>query len=157
MGAASEKPTAIASDRSVAMQRFVDELWRKLAPSGTSWLGFYLHESGDELILGPRRDKPACSPIGMHGACGRAFQTRRALVVTDVARLGANYVACDPRDKAELVIPLFEPDGRCWGVLDLDSFAAGHFSEADIAPLENALSAAGLSAIQRAAGPPVVV
>ena len=36
-----------------------------------SWVGFYFLGEG-EMTLGPRRDKPACSPIGLHGACGRA-------------------------------------------------------------------------------------
>jgi putative methionine-R-sulfoxide reductase with GAF domain len=127
------------------MQVVVDALWDALEPRGVSWVGFYVHEGGDELVLGPRRDKPACSPIGLHGACGQAFTNRRPLVVPDVTKLGANYIACDPRDRSEVVIPLSDNDGECWGVLDLDSHEVGAFDESDVAGLTEVLRAAGLT------------
>lgn len=127
------------------MQWTVDRLWDGLRDTGVSWVGFYLHESGDELILGPRRDKPACSPIGMHGACGQCFRSREPLVVRDVKDLGENYVACDPRDQSEVVIPLLNADGSCWGVLDLDSFDVGSFDETDAAGLTRVLRTVGLT------------
>lgn len=119
-------------DRRQRMRILVDALWDGLSTRGISWVGFYLPDGQDELTLGPMRDKPACSPIGMHGACGRAFRTKRPLIVREVANLGANYVACDPRDKSELVIPLFEADGSCWGVLDFDSHETGAFGPEDL-------------------------
>jgi putative methionine-R-sulfoxide reductase with GAF domain len=133
-------------DRRRRMEIFADALWEALAPTGMSWGGFYLHEGGDELWLGPRRNKPACTPIGMHGACGQAFLGGKALVVRDVKDLGENYVACDPADQSEVVVPLFDADsGDCWGVLDLDSHEIGAFDDADVAGLERALRAAGLT------------
>ena len=78
----------------------------RLAAHGVSWVGFYLHEGGNELVLGPSRDKPACSPMGLHGVCGRSFTARRPVVVSDVRTLGENYVACDPRDLSEVPGPL---------------------------------------------------
>jgi putative methionine-R-sulfoxide reductase with GAF domain len=132
-------------ERPERMQAVVDALWAALQGTGVSWVGFYLHEGRDELVLGPRRDKPACSPIGLHGACGQAFLRRKPLVVRDVKDLGANYVACDPRDQAEVVIPLFEPDGRCWGVLDLDSHQVGAFDATDVDGLMCVLRAADLT------------
>ena len=81
----------------------VDALWDELSPKGISWIGFYIKNPDmDELILGARRDKPACSPIAMFGACGRAFQSRKPLIVTNVNNLRAGYIACDPRDKSEV-------------------------------------------------------
>ena len=68
------------------------------------------------------------------------------VVVRDVRDLGSNYIACDPQDRSEVVIPLFEPDGRCWGVLDLDSHEVGSFGEDDVAGLVQVLRAAGLAA-----------
>ena len=127
------------------MQVFVGALWDVLHPTGVSWVGFYLHEDGDELILGPRRDKPACSPIGLHGACGQTFTHRMPLVVRDVADLGEGYIACDPRDRSEVVLPLFSDTGTCWGVLDLDSHQVGAFDETDVAGLFDVLVAAGLT------------
>lgn len=130
--------------RAAAMQMFVDIAWSALHPAGVSWLGFYFGGAG-EMTLGPRRDKPACSPIGLHGVCGRAYTSRQPQIVADVATLGANYVACDPRDRSEVVIPCFNPDGSCWGVLDLDSHEVGSFGEADVHGLTDMLVAAGLT------------
>lgn len=135
-----------AGDRPSRLQAVVDLLWDELHATGVSWVGFYLHEGGDELVLGPHRDKPACSPIGLHGACGAAWRSRRPLVVRDVRELGPYYIACDPRDRSEVVVPLLEPEGRCWGVLDLDSHAPAAFDESDAAGLEQVLRAAALTA-----------
>ena len=143
---------APSGDRSVLMQRAVDALWEALSSQGVSWVGFYLWsaQAPDELSLGPRRDKPACSPIGLHGACGRAFTARRALVVTDVARLGAGYIACDPRDRSEVVVPLLTADGSCWGVLDVDSHDLEAFTAADAIGLMQLMQRIGLSDLSHA-------
>jgi putative methionine-R-sulfoxide reductase with GAF domain len=119
-----------------------------------SWIGFYElagpyndhgAEPGQAMVLGPHRDTPACSPIGLHGACGQSFLSAETLVVRDVAALGDGYVACDPRDLAELVIPMIGESGKPWGVLDADSFAAGTFTERDADVLTAFSVAAGIS------------
>lgn len=133
------------ADRESRMRYLVDLVWDQLHETGISWVGFYLPSGAGELILGPRRNKPACSPIGMHGACGVAFGTRRPMIVRDVRELGDAYVACDPRDQSELVIPCFEENGDCWAVLDLDSHDVGAFDEADLAGLQSLLVAGGLT------------
>lgn len=103
-----------------------------------SWIGFYLFREGsgpdgaDGLVLGPSRDKPACSPIGLHGVCGRCYLERASILVDDVATLGPNYIACDPNDRSELCIPLVNDEGVCWGVLDADSFQTAAFNEHDV-------------------------
>lgn len=148
---------ALEGDRRQRMQALVDALWDSLSTCGVSWVGFYLHEGQEELVLGPSRNKPACSPIGLHGACGRAFRERRPLVVRDVADLGESYVACDPRDRSELVIPLLERDGACWGVLDLDSFDVGAFDQADVDGLIALLCASELTAARAALSDALVV
>jgi putative methionine-R-sulfoxide reductase with GAF domain len=66
-------------------------------------------------------------------------------VVRDVRDLGEDYIACDPRDLSEVVVPLLEPDGACWGVLDADSRAVGSFDTDDAAGLARVMRAAGLS------------
>lgn len=136
------------TDRRRRMQAVADALWRTLGlPTGgpISWVGFYLPSAdGSELVLGPSRDKPACSPIGLHGVCGQAFLSREPQVIADVRRLGPNYVACDPRDMSEIVLPLVDDDGQCVAVLDLDSHDLGAFSTDDVAPLQRVLRAAGL-------------
>ncbi len=135
-----------SANRDQRMRAAVDLLWDALHPTGVSWAGFYLDaHDGESMILGPRRDKPACSPIGLHGACGRCFIDRRSLVVRDVAELGPNYIACDPRDRSEVVVPCLDPDGSAWGVLDLDSHDVGSFSNADAEGLRCVLLSAGLT------------
>ncbi len=127
----------------------VDFLWDELAAHGLSWVGFYIADpeapEAARLILGPRRDTPACSPIGLHGACGRVFGSGVPLVVGDVATLGSAYIACDPRDRSELVLPCASGDASTWGVLDLDSHLVACFSESDAACLAECLRISGLS------------
>ncbi len=127
------------------MRQVADVLWERLHGLGVSWVGFYLTDDAGQLVLGPSRDQPACSPIGLHGACGQAYTQAAPLVVRDVAELGENYVACDPRDRSEVVIPLIEGNGQCWGVLDLDSHEPGAFDAGDVAGLGSVLRAAGLT------------
>ena len=141
------------ASREDRMLLIADALWESLHPTGVSWAGFYIADESQpedsRLILGPRRDKPACSPIGLHGVCGAGYRTGLVQIVRDTADLGGNYVACDPRDKSEIVIPLFAPtdaERRCWGVLDLDSWDIGSFDDTDAAGLMRVLEAAAIDA-----------
>ena len=128
------------------MREVVDTLWRFFRHEGVSWVGFYtIDEDKNSMTLGPSRDTPACSPIELHGACGKSWRTGRPMIISDVVNLGAEYVACDPRDKSELVIPLFDSDGDCWGVLDLDSRERDAFGETDLYELRRIMEATGLS------------
>jgi putative methionine-R-sulfoxide reductase with GAF domain len=134
--------------RDQRMRAVVDALWHALRDHGVSWVGFYIERSRapDEqrLELGPCRDRPACSPIGLYGVCGQALRSRQARIVADVASLGEDYVACDPRDRSEIAVPLIGADGACWGVLDIDSHEIGAFDESDAEGLSRVLRAAGL-------------
>ncbi|MCE9583181.1 MAG: GAF domain-containing protein [Planctomycetes bacterium] len=113
-----------------------DEIWNEFGEHRpVSWVGFYFLEK-DEMTLGPRRNKPACSPIGLHGACGTAARTGKTLIVRDVKDLGDSYIACDPRDRSEIVVPVRDSSGQVVGVLDVDSHAVGAFGEADRQALE---------------------
>ena len=67
------------------------------------------------------------------------------MVVRDVAELGGDYIACDPRDKSELVVPCFDSTGNAWGVIDLDSFDVGSFDAFDALNVANLLKVARLS------------
>ena len=123
-------------DAAVRMRIIVDAIWDEFGSHRpVSWVGFYLMGSG-EMTLGPRRDKPACSPIGLHGACGAAALAGRTVMVRDVRELGDAYVACDPRDLSEIVVPIRTRDGGTAGVLDIDSYSVGAFGERDRVALE---------------------
>ena len=136
-----------AADRDARMQALVQACWPHLAPSGVSWIGFYRRDPdhAEQLVLGAREPRPACSPIGMHGACGQCLRSGRPLVVGDVADLGAGYIACDPRDRSEVVVPCLDTDGFAWGVLDLDSHQLANFGPQDAERLAELLRLAGLS------------
>ncbi len=132
------------------------------AGRGVSWCGFYDIVPGvggaepTEMRLVCREPKPACSPIGLHGMCGRGWKEQRGFVVRDVKVLGENYVACDPRDKSELVVAVADeqaeptplppqtlPPGG--GVFDVDSYFPGAFTLDDLRGAERVVRAAGLS------------
>ena len=136
-----------AHDHASRMRAVVDAAWPHLAPTGVSWIGFYERDPSDatHLLLAAREPKPACSPIGLHGACGQCLLAAKPLVVRDVADLGAGYIACDPRDRSEVVVPCLEAPGRAWGVLDLDSHDLASFGPQDAEELARLLRLAGLS------------
>lgn len=137
--------------RSAAMALLCDWVWEAFGQGqperpAYSWIGFYEKVAGrDEMVLVARRDKPACSPIGLHGMCGRGWSERRPILVDDVATLGTNYIACDPKDRSEVVIPLIDESGACWGVLDGDSHEPSAFDEADVHGLTRLAGSLGLS------------
>jgi len=143
-----------------AMTHACDLLWDAFGPAGApgpnagfiSWVGFYKKvPTSDEMVLIARRDKPACSPIGLHGACGQSWSRRVPLLVADVKTLGERYIACDPRDQSELVIPLFDNDGSCWGVLDADSYEKSAFDAHDVQGVTRLLESLGLTTSTRPA------
>lgn len=134
-------------ERERVMRDVIDALWEATSPVGVSWIGFYLRAQGrDEMVLGPSRNKPACSPIGLQGMCGRCLIERKSILVADVRTLGANYIACDPKDMSEAVVPLLDSDGGCDAVLDADSYDVDAFTQHDIDHMGAILLRAGLAA-----------
>lgn len=96
---------------------------------GLNWAGFYLRR-GTVLVLGPFQGRPACVriPLG-RGVCGTAAAAARPVLVPDVHDF-PGHIACDPRSRSELVIPLLA-EGAVAGVLDLDSPDPGRFTADD--------------------------
>ncbi|MCX5787145.1 MAG: GAF domain-containing protein [Elusimicrobia bacterium] len=119
-------------DRVRLMQQIVDLLWEAFGGGAYSWCGFYLPgPSGGDLVLGACRDKPACSPIASHGVCGRALGMAATQIVPDVQALGEAHIECDPKNRSEIAVPVFGPDGKPFAVLDVDSYAPAAFDEVD--------------------------
>lgn len=101
----------------------------KLAFPAMSWVGFYLHRSG-ELVLGPFQGKPACVRIKLgEGACGAAAARKQTVIVPNVYDF-PGHIFCDPDSKSEIVVPLLK-DGDVLGVLDVDSASFNSFDEVD--------------------------
>lgn len=95
-----------------------------------NWVGFYLAE-GNELVLGPFEGEPTEHvriPFG-RGVCGRAAQTKKTVVVQDVSK-ETNYLACSPKVKSEIVVPIMK-DGKFIGELDIDSHRLSAFTDKD--------------------------
>jgi len=136
-------------ERQILMKVFIAATWPRLKDHGVSWIGFYQADlplpHTTSMLLAAREPKAACSPIGLHGACGNCLTSGKSMVVHDVAQLGDNYIACDPRDKSELVVPCLDRAGNPWGVIDLDSFEVGSFDATDALNMENLLKVARLS------------
>ena len=122
------------------MREIIDVLWDAFMESPYSWCGFYLLAAdGGSLVLGPHRDKPACSPLPMHGVCGRVAASGQGMVVPDVKALGDAHVECDPRNLSEIALPVRDKTGKVWAVFDADSASPAAFDEMDQRWLEKIL------------------
>ena len=107
------------------------------------WTGFYLVASEDELHVGPYQGPVACQILKGRGVCLECARTGRPVVVPDVERF-AGHIACDPRSKSEIALPVLAPsaDGpdRVAAVFDVDAAELHQFDEEDVAPLQRILS-----------------
>lgn len=122
------------------MRHIVDALWDQFGNNPYSWCGFYtLQPDGEALILGAHRDKPACSPLPMHGVCGQVAKSGKAMNVPDVKALGEAHIVCDPRNVSELCLPVYNKDQKLFAVFDVDSTQPNAFDEMDQRWLERIL------------------
>ena len=99
------------------------------------WVGFYLPAEDGSLVVGPYQGPLACIrlPAG-RGVCGEAFARKETVVVPDVHAI-EDHIACDPRSRSEIVVPVLR-SGRVAAVLDVDSEQPDDFHEHDRAGLE---------------------
>jgi len=100
-----------------------------------NWVGFYLMDTNQQLVLGPFQGLPACVriPIGK-GVCGTSALKKESVLVADVHQF-PGHIACDAASKSEIVIPLIKDD-QLIGVLDIDSPEKDRFDELDQQKLE---------------------
>jgi L-methionine (R)-S-oxide reductase len=100
-----------------------------------NWAGWYFLQ-GEELVLGPFQGKPACLriPVG-RGVCDTAVAEGKSQLVHDVHAF-PGHIACDVASRSEVVVPLRDAAGGCFGVLDIDSPEPGRFDVEDLAGLE---------------------
>jgi GAF domain-containing protein len=100
-----------------------------------SWVGFYLPRADGSLGVGPYQGPLACTvlPAGK-GVCGAAATRRETVLVPDVHAF-PGHIACDPRSRSEIVVPVLR--GRdLRAVLDVDSTRPAAFGEPDQEALE---------------------
>ena len=103
---------------------------------GFWWTGFY-RVIGNELVLGPFQGPVACMhiPYGK-GVCGTAWQRAETIIVPDVEQF-PGHIACSSESKSEIVVPVFDHDGKVMAVLDIDSEQLATFDEVDRKYLED--------------------
>lgn len=106
------------------------------------WTGFYVVDEakGDELVVGPYQGTLGCLRIAFgRGVCGTAAARRTTQVVEDVQAF-PGHIACDSRSASEIVVPVFDADGRLIAVFDVDSETPAAFDEVDREGLERILA-----------------
>lgn len=97
---------------------------------GFFWTGFYIVK-GEELVLGPFQGPVACMHIAYgRGVCGTAWQRAESVVVPDVEQF-PGHIACSSLSRSEIVVPVFDTEGKVKGVLDIDSKELGTFDATD--------------------------
>lgn len=114
------------SNASALLNQFLDRV---------NWVGFYLMDVNQQLVLGPFQGLPACVriPIGK-GVCGTSALKKETVLVADVHQF-PGHIACDAASQSEIVIPLIK-DEQLIGVLDIDSPEKDRFDELDQQKLE---------------------
>ncbi|AYV48068.1 diguanylate phosphodiesterase [Caulobacter flavus] len=107
------------------------------------WTGFYVVDPAKEreLVVGPYQGTLGCLriPFG-RGVCGAAAATGQTQLVPDVHAF-PGHIACDSRSASEVVVPVFDGEGRLLAVFDVDSDQPAAFDETDQAWLERILGA----------------
>jgi len=100
------------------------------------WAGIYFKESyiskklhSTDLILGPfwgAATEHVRIPLN-RGMCGLALSEERVVNVPDV-RQDSRHIACSLSTRSELVVPLYDRDGKAVAELDLDSNTLNAFT-----------------------------
>ncbi len=97
------------------------------------WTGFYVVDplKPKELVVGPYQGTLGCLriPFG-RGVCGHVAATGEAIIVPDVHEF-PGHIACDSASNSEIVVPVFDGNGRLAAVLDVDSTELDAFDAAD--------------------------
>ncbi len=109
---------------------------------GFFWVGFYLVDSPEELVLGPFQGPVACTRIKKgKGVCGASWKQEKTLVVPNVNEF-PGHIACASASKSEIVLPVYR-QGNIIAVLDVDSDSLNDFDNIDAKYLEKIISFIG--------------
>ena len=97
---------------------------------GFLWVGFYIYDTENELVLAPFQGPIACTRIKLgQGVCGTAWKLQQTVIVADVEKF-EGHIACSSESKSEIVVPIFH-NGKIIAVLDIDSNTLNTFDETD--------------------------
>jgi L-methionine (R)-S-oxide reductase len=112
----------------------------------SDWTGFYRVTAPDLLKIGPYQGGHGCLVIPFsRGVCGAAARTGQPQLVADVDAF-PGHIACAAATRSELVLPVWNGQGRLLGVLDLDSNTPDAFTQTDVAELTKLLAKLFLAA-----------
>lgn len=99
------------------------------------WVGFYLVDSENELVLGPFQGDIACTRIQKgKGVCGLSWAQKKTIIVPDVDAF-PGHIACSSLSRSEIVVPILK-DYQVRLVLDIDSHQLNDFNHIDQTYLE---------------------
>jgi GAF domain-containing protein len=96
------------------------------------WVGFYRRVDANTLKVGPYQGTHGCLTIEIaQGVCGKCVREAVIQLENDVAALPF-HIACSSSTQAEIVLPVFDPQGEVWAILDIDSDHKDVFDETDV-------------------------
>jgi GAF domain-containing protein len=99
------------------------------------WIGFYRLIDG-QLLVGPYQGLLACQNLVQNtGVCWTAANQNQTIIVPDVRQF-AGHIACDPKSRSEIVVPVRSKSGQAKAVLDADSNKLNAFDQTDAHYLE---------------------
>jgi L-methionine (R)-S-oxide reductase len=97
----------------------------------SDWTGFYRVTGPEILKIGPYQGGHGCLVIPFsRGVCGAAARTGKIQLVPDVDAF-PGHIACASSTRSEIVLPVWNGQGRLLGVLDLDSDTPAAFTDTD--------------------------
>ena len=106
----------------------------------SDWTGFYRVVGPELLKIGPYQGGHGCLVIPFsRGVCGAVARSGKSLIVPDVDAF-PDHIACASTTRSELVLPVWNGQGKLLGVLDLDSDTPAAFTENDEARLTDILA-----------------
>jgi len=96
-----------------------------------NWVGFYLVERENDLVLGPYKgEKTEHIKIKFgQGICGQAEERKNIFIIQDVSK-ETNYLSCSSNVKSEIVLPIMKNENIV-AELDIDSHEVSPFTDED--------------------------
>ncbi|MCA3437656.1 MAG: GAF domain-containing protein [Rhodobacter sp.] len=118
------------------------------------WTGFYRVTGPEVLKIGPYQGGHGCLVIPFsRGVCGAAARSGQVQLVPDVDAF-PGHIACAASTRSELVLPVWNGQGRLLGVLDLDSDTKAAFTQEDADRLAEILAETFRDAVAQTGGHP---